>query len=87
MTGPRKTTVWPRAVAAAIRAPATCVAEGTTSLTAFSSGWPGRVRRMSLVPAPTSIGEDAGGLCCGGHGGGRVRLRPGGLSRPAWARG
>ena len=61
MTGPRKTTVWPRAVAAAIRAPATCVAEGTTSLTAFSSGWPGRVRRMSLVPAPTSIARTPAG--------------------------
>ncbi len=82
MTGPRKTTVWPRAVAAAIRAPATCVAEGTTSLTAFSSGWPGRVRRMSLVPAPTSIARTPAGLRCGSHGG------EGGVSpRAAWARG
>ena len=61
MTGPRKTTVWPRAVAAAILAPATCVAEGTTSLTAFSSGWPGRVKRMSLVPAPTSTARTPAG--------------------------
>ena len=65
MTGPRKTTVWPRAVAAAIRAPATCVADGTTSLTAFSSGWPGRVRRMSVVPAPTSTARTPAGFASG----------------------
>ena len=54
MSGPLKTTVWPRAVAAAICAATTCVREGTTSLTAFSRGSPGCVSRMSAVPAPTS---------------------------------
>ena len=54
IVGPVNKTVWPRSVAWAICAATTCVRDGTTSLTAFSSGWPGRVRRMSAVPVPTS---------------------------------
>ena len=42
-----------------MRAPATCVADGTTSLTAFSSGWPGRVSRMSRGAGADVDGEYA----------------------------
>ena len=70
MTGPRKTTVWPRAVAAAIARPHDLGRRGHDQLDRVLERLAG-TREKDVAGAGAHVDrEDAGGLCWGGHGGG-----------------